>query len=323
MRRRGDGARPKACANSLQIQSLSGSKPGFANLPAGELKQRVGGMTCETMGDAALEYFPCRYGASKLTFRGPQRRLEGDYAAYLGGIETYGKFTVLPFPALVEQETGLRSVNLGCANAGIDAYLRDSSAMEICARARATVIQIMGAQNMSNRFYTVHPRRNDRFVSASNLLRRIYPEVDFTEFHFTRHMLTTLADADPEKFARVREELRQAWVARMRTLIDQIGGKVVLLWLASHEPDHSRQASIRRAEPLFVERGMIEAVRSHADAVVEVVATRDEVTAGNDELVFATMERPAAQEMLGPVVHRRAACELAPVLRRLVEPRAA
>ena len=280
-------------------------------------------MTCEAMGDAALDYYPCRYGTSKLTFRGPRRRLEGDYVAYLGGLETFGKFTETPFPALVEQETGLRSVNLGCANAGIDAYLRDSSVMEICARARATVIQIMGAQNMSNRFYTVHPRRNDRFVSASNLLRKIYPDVDFTEFHFTRHMLNTLAEACPDKFAMVREELRHAWIARMRTLIDQIGGPVVLTWLAGHKPDNCGTGSIRRADPLFVERDMLDAIRPSADAVVEVVATPDEITAGNDELIFATMERPAAKEMLGPVVHRRAASALAPVLEQLIEARAA
>ncbi len=57
-----------------------------------------------------------------------------------------------------------------------------------------TVIQVMGAHNMSNRFYAVHPRRNDRFLRASlGCCKTIYPEVDFTEFNFTRHMLTALA----------------------------------------------------------------------------------------------------------------------------------
>jgi len=274
-------------------------------------------MTYVTLGQAALDYFPCRYGASKLTFRGPRRRLEGDYVTFLGGIETYGKFTEQPFPALAEHETGIRSVNLGRANAGIDAYLTDVSLLEICAGARATVIQIMGAHNMSNRFYTVHPRRNDRFVSASGLLRKIYPEIDFTEFHFTRHMLTTLAEACPDKFAMVQQELRDAWVARLGTLIDRVGGKVVLMWLADHAPEPPGAGSVRHTDPLFVERDMIRAIRPHADAFVEVVATPEEIEAGTQGLVFATMERAAAREMLGPVVHRRAARELAPVLQRL------
>ncbi len=36
----------------------------------------------------------------------------------------------------------------------------------------------MGAQNLSNRFYAVHPRRNDRFLRASTLMKTIFREVD-------------------------------------------------------------------------------------------------------------------------------------------------
>ena len=64
-------------------------------------------------GDGALDYFPCRYGMSKLLFRGPHRELDGPFCAVLGGTETYGKFVADPYPALVEQMTGLRMVNLG------------------------------------------------------------------------------------------------------------------------------------------------------------------------------------------------------------------
>ena len=56
------------------------------------------------------------------------------------------------------------------------------------------MIQVSGAQNLSNRFHAVHPRRNDRFLRASTLLKTIYRDVDFTEFNFTRHLLTTLRD---------------------------------------------------------------------------------------------------------------------------------
>ncbi len=54
-------------------------------------------MTYMKLGQAALDYYPCRYGASKLLFRGPRRRLQGDYVAFLGGTETYGKFIETPF----------------------------------------------------------------------------------------------------------------------------------------------------------------------------------------------------------------------------------
>ena len=53
-------------------------------------------------GETSLDYLPCRYGRSKLLFRGPRRDLTAPYAAVLGGGETYGKYVARPFPALVE-----------------------------------------------------------------------------------------------------------------------------------------------------------------------------------------------------------------------------
>ena len=275
-------------------------------------------MTYETLGQAALDYFPCRYGTSKLLFRGPRRRLQDDYVAYLGGIETYGKFIEMPFPTLIEHETGIKAVNLGCVNAGVDAYVTDKSLVNICARAKVTVIQLMGAQNMSNRFYAVHPRRNDRFLRASKLLQTIYSEIDFTDFSFTRHMLIELAAAAPAKFAMVESELKDAWVARMQTLIEQIDGKVVLLWLSDHSPEQAASRGMSEAEPLFVDRAMIDRLAVSVSDVVEIVSDPAERRAGLDEMAFAPLEEPAAEEMLGPVVHRRVVAALAPVISGLV-----
>jgi hypothetical protein len=51
--------------------------------------------------------------------------------------------------------------------------------------------------------------------------------------------------------------------------------------------------------------------------VVEVVADAEELHRGYDQLVFTDLDAPAASEMLGPVVHKRAAQRLAEVLRDL------
>lgn len=270
-------------------------------------------MTYDPMGAGALDYFPCRYGTSKLLFRGPRRRLAGDYISFIGGTETYGKFIELPFPTLVEHETGVKSVNLGCANVGVDAYLTDKSLLQICSQAKVTVIQVMGAQNMSNRFYAVHPRRNDRFLRCSSMLRTIFSEIDFTDFNFTRHMLSTLASVSPTKFAIVEKELKDAWVARMTTLLDQLESKVILLWLADRTPDDTSDY----CEPMFIDRAMIDVLAPRVSKVVEIIATPGEQNEGLDEMVFSDLEEAAAAEMLGPLVHRRTAHVLAPILREL------
>ena len=80
----------------------------------------------------------------------------------------------------------------GICSAGVDVFCADETVLSACNDARAVVFQVMGAHNLSNRYYTVHPRRNDRFLKASALMRNQFPEIDFTEFHFTRHLLTAL-----------------------------------------------------------------------------------------------------------------------------------
>ena len=156
------------------------------------VKELVGEMAYERMGETTLDYLPCRYGGCRLLFRGPQRRLEGSYAAFLGGTETYGKFIERPFPALVEARTGLRCVNFGWPNAGVDVFLNEPELLKMAGAARVVVLQVPCAPNLSNRYYSVHPRRNDRFVTATPRLQSLFPEVDFTEFHFTRHLLSRL-----------------------------------------------------------------------------------------------------------------------------------
>lgn len=266
-----------------------------------------------------LDYFPCRYSGSRQLFRGPRRRLDGDFIAYIGGTETFGKFLDTPYPALVEVETGMRSVNLGCINAGIDAYLNDRAVADICAKARLAVIQVMGAQNMSNRYYAVHPRRNDRFLSASPQLEAIYPSVDFTEFTFTRHLLQSLATIDQTKFEILVEELREAWIARMHAFLSRIETDVLLLWMSDRAPPESRDRDPSAHDPMFVDREMIEALSSVVTETLEIEGTAIERFHGLDEMFFADAERPAAEEMLGPLVHRRTAVALAPRIRALTE----
>ena len=126
--------------------------------------------------------------------------------------------------------------------------------------AKAVVIQVMGAHNLSNRYYSVHPRRNDRFLRASPTLASLYPEVDFTEFHFTRHMLSRLETISEKRSATVFKELKSAWIARMTALCALIPGPVLLLWISDRLPP-DRADVIDDGEPLLVTREMLEALR--------------------------------------------------------------
>ncbi len=275
-------------------------------------------MTYENLGQSALDYFPCRYGKSKLLFRGPRKRMAGEFLAMIGGTETYGKFIEKPFPALVSDEIGVESVNFGCVNAGVDVFSNEPVVIEACAKARVTVVQVVGAQNMSNRFYAVHPRRNDRFLRASTLMKTVFREVDFTDFSFTKHLLSTLQAVSEERFNIVRDELKEAWIARMKLLLDKIEGKTILLWFADRAPDDPSLPSGLGRDPLFVDRAMIEAIRPIVTEVVEVVPSATALTEGAKGMLYSPMEEPAANELMGLTAHKEVAQALIEPLRRLI-----
>ncbi len=271
-------------------------------------------MSYEKQPGDALDYEPCQYGSSKLLLRGPRRRLQGNAVAFLGGNETFGLFMPAPYPALFEEQTGVMAINLGARDAGIDAYVNAPGLLDICAMSRVTVIQVMGAVNMSNRLYTVDARRNDRFLRASATLKTLYPEIDFSEFLHTTSMLTELARTDRERFDVVRDEIQTAWIARMNSLMDQIGGTIVLLWLAGHAPYCPATGGTFLREPVFVTRAMLDAVRRPDTRILEVVATPEDIAAGQPDLVFAETEAAQASEMLGLPTHKRAAAALTETL---------
>lgn len=275
-------------------------------------------MKHETLEEAGLSYAPCRYGTSRILFRGPKRPLDGKYIAFVGGTETYGRFIEAPFPALVEVAVGEICVNLGMINASVDAYANEPAMLDICRESSLNIVQVMGAQNMSNRFYTVHPRRNDRFLRASTVLSAIYPDVDFSDFCFTRHMLSTLYARSPDRFEIVRMELESAWQGRMTAFLREIGKHTFLLWFAGHLPSDGRwdsRSNPFQADPLFVTRKMIDSLRPLVRGVVMAQPSPRAMGTGTEGMVFSPLQADAASACLGIAAHHEAAAALVGAIR--------
>ncbi|PYE85070.1 DUF6473 family protein [Pseudoroseicyclus aestuarii] len=256
-------------------------------------------------------YGACVYGQSKLLFRGPRRSLKASYTAFVGSTETFGRMVETPFPALVEQATGHRALNLGCMNAGIDAFLHDPQILTLCRAADQVVLQVMDAANMSNRFYRVHPRRNDRFLRPSSVLEALYPETDFSEICFTWHLLEVLHATCRTRFEAVREELQCAWRARIQTLLDRLETPPHLLSLTAPAPERAEAASgLPKQRPLFVTSAMVEALRPRVRDIVTVEVAPEPV----DHLLAlagAPPPRLGGASLPGPTGHEQIARALA------------
>lgn len=271
-------------------------------------------MSFEYPGAATPVETTCRYGTSRLLVRGPRRGLEGRYLAFLGGSETFGRFVDRPFADLVEEESGQTCVNLGCVNAGLDAFVHDAEALRIAQGADLAVIQLPGAQNLSNRFYRVHPRRNDRFLAASPILSAIYRDVDFTEFSFNRHLLGVLSDRSADRFAAVRDELEKAWVARMRLMLRAIGRRIALLWLRFD----GAPADPLGSEPLFVVRRMVEELAGDVAGIAEIAVRAAGAAGETGQMTFDPIQAPLAAHQIGPATHEAIAARLLAVLPELL-----
>jgi Domain of unknown function (DUF6473) len=269
-------------------------------------------------GAGALDYSPCRYGTSRPLFRGPERDLSRPYLAMLGGTATFGKYVPTPYPELVEKALGLPVANLGGLSAGPDFYLSDPATLAIAARARGVVVQITGAEAMTNPFYSVHSRRNDRVLAASPVLRALFPELDLTDVHFTRHLLLVLQRADSVRFRSVITGLKANWLARMRDLLGKLPPRRVLLWFADTPPPVSAVELDSTTGPLFVDAGMLAELGPGISDLIQAVPSAAAKAEDAARMLCAETEMPQARSLPGLAAHAEVAAALCPALARLV-----
>ncbi len=257
-------------------------------------------------------------GQSRLPVRPLPKTISSEFVVYLGSEETYGRYVAKPFPSVVEAETGVQCVNLGCVGSSIDTFLQAKEIADLCSNAQLAVIEIMGAEAMSNRLYRVDPKNNQNLVRASRYLKALYPEIDFAVFRTVSELLTALAQTSNEKFYFVKLELHAAWVARMRTLISEIRVPAILLWIADHEPYYAETGGTVLRDPLFVDRTMIEAVRHEVVDIVEFVARPSEIQRDGSARSTVYGSQTAATESFTQSLHNRIGAGLSPIVQEVV-----
>lgn len=273
-------------------------------------------MTYEVLRRTRLEEEMCRYGTSKLLFRGPKRSRDAPYVAFVGGTETYGKFIRTPFPARIEHKLGLSCLNLGQPNAGVGMFLEDPAISAALIDAQLVVIQVTGAHNISNQYYSVHPRYSDRITTVAAPMYALYPEMDFADVHYTIHLLQELMRIGPERFDQVQDAFQTLWVQYMQLVLQNLKGKSVVFWFSDHPIPTGNEGE--RRDPLFVSDAMITQIAPFADAIVELVVPQIQGLEEEEEMIVSDLERAAAAQVLKPNAHKQAADRLTEVIQTLI-----
>ncbi|WP_136685237.1 DUF6473 family protein [Falsirhodobacter xinxiangensis] len=138
---------------------------------------------------------------------------------------------------------GCPVLDLGLRHAGPDALLQAD--LRLAAKAETVVLVLSPLRNLSNAFYLVHPRRNDRFVAPTPLITSLFPEVDFTGIHFTHHLVRTLAATCEERLAEVTADVRRRWREAMGEVAHRLPQAVLL-----HLDDPSERLGVEDAAGL-------------------------------------------------------------------------
>ena len=279
--------------------------------------------------DPLFDYKAYRFGRSRQVFRGPQPDLRGAYLCFLGASHTFGRYTDQPFPTLLGEKLRMVSLNLGTDGAGPGFFLGDPEVKQAASDAAVCVVQVMSASAISNRMYTVRPRRNVRLHEVSDLMRGIFPEVDFERFAFVKPMLRHLEMVDPDRYKLVVNEMKNAWIGRTQTLLASLSSPKILFWFSRRSPDdnaYDPNDSTDEGYPAYVDEAMIQTVKGAAEAYTECVTEiglPQDLTVDGRTVLYKPSGMPIDhnREFPSPEMHHAAAEVLMPEVRRLLEVR--
>jgi hypothetical protein len=228
-------------------------------------------MTYQKPDKAFINYDVYKWGRLSQIYRGPKPNLDQPYIACLGAAQTFGRYATHPWPSMLEQALKTPCANFGTGGAGPGFFLRDSMVLEAASSAEVCVIQVMSARSLSNRLFQVKPKRNAQIKAVSKALSDLFPHVDFETFSYAHNMLNKISEQDPQKFLEVETELKTAWVARTRLLLESIHTKKILLWFSERAPDETTRHRPNKSMlkyPHYVDQEMLDAVAPFVDKIV-------------------------------------------------------
>ncbi|HEY6917675.1 MAG TPA: DUF6473 family protein, partial [Tabrizicola sp.] len=139
----------------------------------------------------------------------------------------------------------------------------------------------------------------------------------FAEIHFTRHLIQVLERSDPAASAIVVRALKDTWLGRMRQLLSRLPKRRILLWLAETPPPET--ALGLEPAPSFVDRAMLDALRSDVDRVLVATPSLPARSLAPLDMTYPETEAALAACLPGAAVHAEVAAKLAPVVGHLLQ----
>jgi hypothetical protein len=122
-------------------------------------------------------------------------------------------------------------------------------------------------------------------------LKALYPEIDFTTYCFTRHLLGALQAHSEERFRIVSTELQAAWTARMTRFLAKIDTPVLLVSVG--DLPAVTDIALDRPAP-FVTRDMVAGLGLPSQARLVYRPSANALAVGTAELIGEDTDRGLA-----------------------------
>jgi hypothetical protein len=258
-----------------------------------------------------------------LRLRGPApgELASGGYIACVGAAQTFGRFCQEPFPALVSNELGIPTVNLGFGGAGPQLFPRHPELIRLMNESSLVVLQVMSARNEDNSLF--------EGGGLGSLKSRATGERMRAEAAYG----PLLASGDTARVKSIVGETRETWIASYERLLSLIRVPTVLLWLSVREPGYAEKYDsvdgLFGDFPHLIDEKTLAEVKSRCAAYVECVSVRGRPQrlrsrfTGRPVRVLIPGGRPMTANTYYPTpeMHQDAAALLSPVCRELLDRR--
>ncbi len=209
-----------------------------------------------------IDYGLVPLSGSYLHVRGPALDPTRPYIACVGAAQTFGRFCARPFPTLLAERLGMQVLNLSDGGTG-PGWLDRPEFLDRINGACLVVAQVLSARSEGNSLF-------DNSASGGHLGFRKRDGQRMTFIEFFRDLVATESQATIE---RAVAETRANFVRHAHDVLAKIRPPKVSLWFSVRSPDYRDRPGSAYGYlsdyPHFVNRAIVDELRSAADAYVE------------------------------------------------------
>jgi hypothetical protein len=196
---------------------------------------------------ALVDYERFYVDGCHVPFRGPPlnpfKAEPNSYFTCLGSVQTYGAFYPNPFPNLLSEALGLRSLNLAVGGTGPGFYTLHERLIEAMNRGRFVILQCMAARHAGNSRFEpdgyvefVIDRRSGKSVPSWAAWKQVIVD-------------------EPDNTLRYVEESRRAWIDISLELLSQLTVPVIFFYFSRRSPDYQIDLAAVEAQRVRLREG--------------------------------------------------------------------